>query len=345
MKNIVVNNPAARSSGALTILKEFLEKTSSLKCNNRFIVFVSLEELKKYETDRLKIIVIPPQGFKNRILWDNFGLKKYLKENSIQPDIFISIQNTGVNLPKEVPQIVYYHQSLSLCKNNWNPLRKDERAFWMYENIYPFFINQYLDRIRKIIVQADWVKESFNKKFGYTLENIVVEKPKINLPDIDKVNVIPRDKFRIFYPATPLIYKNHKVVIEALGLLKKENPELVKNMECVFTFSKGEYENLDRLIEKYSLQDTIKLIGKISYEKALEYYKSSDLMVFPSYIETLGLPLLEAKHFGLSILSADLPYAREVVGEYDKVEFVEYQNVGEWNKNYLNILKGDKEIK
>ncbi|MGL5100302.1 MAG: hypothetical protein ACRC6B_09810, partial [Fusobacteriaceae bacterium] len=202
MKAIIVNNPAARSGGALTILKEFLEKTLSLKCNNKFVVFVSMEELKSYETDKLKIIVIPPQGFKNRILWDNFGLKKYLKENNIQADIFISIQNTGVNLPNEIPQIVYYHQLLSLCKNNWNPFKKEERAFWMYENIYPFFISQYLDKIKRIIVQTDWVKESFNTKFNYPLENIAVEKPKISLPNVDKVNIIPRNKFRIFYPAT-----------------------------------------------------------------------------------------------------------------------------------------------
>ena len=39
-------------------------------------------------------------------------------------------------------------------------------------------------------------------------------------------------------------------------------------------------------------------------------------MIFPSLCETLGLPLQEAMSAGLPVLAADLPYAREVCGDY-----------------------------
>ena len=146
-------------------------------------------------------------------------------------------------------------------------------------------------------------------------------KPEVKIINIENVKIIPKDKFRIFYPATPLIYKNHKLIIETLGKIKKENQNLVNKLECIFTFSKGDNIELDNLIKRNNLEDVVKLIGKISYEEVLSYYRSSDLMIFPSYIETLGLPLLEAQYFDLEILAMDYLYSREVIGEYKKVKY------------------------
>ena len=115
-----------------------METIYKSKCKNQFYIFVSLEELKKYEKENIKIIVIDKQSFKQRILWDNFGLKKYLKENNIIPNLFISLQNTGVNLPKEIPQILYFHQALSISSFKWNFFNKEERTYFFYQNIYPF---------------------------------------------------------------------------------------------------------------------------------------------------------------------------------------------------------------
>lgn len=339
MKIIVINNPAARSGGALTILKEFLEKITILKCNRNFIVIVSLEELKKYETEKVKIYVVGFQNFKDRILWDNFKLKRYLKNQDIKPDIFISIQNTGVNLDKAILQIIYYHQPLSIVDLKWNFLEKNQRIYWMYKNIYPIFIKQHLNKVKKVIVQTEWVRDNFNKKFNYSKNNIVLIRPEIRKIDVDKVEIIPKNKFRIFYPATPLIYKNHRIIIEALGLLKKENPNLLRKVECIFTFDKDKNLELDKLIKIYELENVIKLIGEIKYEKVLEYYKGSDLLVFPSYLETLGLPLLEAQQFNLSILAVDLPYSREICQGYKNVEFTKLDKEIWKNKIKLEILK------
>lgn len=342
MKVIVVNNPAAKNGGALTILKDFLKKTKNLKCSNRFYVFTCLEELKKYETEKLKVIVIEKQGFINRIYWDNYGLKKNLRINNIFPDLFISLQNTGVNIDKEVPQIIYYHQLLSIVDLKWNPFDKEERIFWLYKNIYPFFVKQYLSRVKKVIVQTDCVKEMFLKKFDFKPENIKLIRPKVKQIDIKKIKDIPKEKIRIFYPAAPLIYKNHIIIIEALEKLKEEFPELEKKMECVFTFSSQDNANLYQIIKDKKIENIVKLVGTLSYEQVLEYYKSSDLLVFPSYLETFGLPLLEAQNFEIKILTVDLPYSREAAGEYSNIRFIDKTNFIEWKeeikKAYIEII-------
>ena len=44
-------------------------------------------------------------------------------------------------------------------------------------------------------------------------------------------------------------------------------------------------------------------------------------MIFPSYIETFGLPLLEAKKCDTIILASDCPFSHEILDDYDKVYY------------------------
>ena len=51
-----------------------------------------------------------------------------------------------------------------------------------------------------------------------------------------------------------------------------------------------------------------------------------DCLLFPSKLETWGLPLSEAKAYGKPILAANLPYAKETIGNYDFVSFFDINN-------------------
>jgi glycosyltransferase involved in cell wall biosynthesis len=44
-------------------------------------------------------------------------------------------------------------------------------------------------------------------------------------------------------------------------------------------------------------------------------YRSATLLVMPSLVETVGLPLIEAMSAGVPILAADRPYAHDVCGD------------------------------
>lgn len=335
-KTIVVNNPAAKNGGVLTILKQFLDNIYKNDTENFYYVITSVPELLKYKTNNIKIEVISRQSFRQRIFWDNLGLKKFLKKKKINPDLFISFQNTGVNLPNKIPQIIYYQQPLSLSKENWSFFQKDERLFWLYKNIYPFFIKQYLNRVKKVVVQTEWVKEEFCKCFGYPKSDIELIKPEINLPNVKEIISEPKEKFRIFYPAATYKYKNHFLLIKSLAELKK------LDLECVFTFAKEDNPNLFDLIKKYDLEEKIKLVGKIEYEKVLKYYKSADLIVFPSTIETFGLPLIEAASFGKKILVIDKPYSREVIGNYQGAKFISNDDLKTWSEEIRLSFKFKK---
>ncbi|QIV95704.1 glycosyltransferase involved in cell wall biosynthesis [Allofrancisella inopinata] len=317
--NIVINNPAAKSGGALTILKSYLEQALQDKENNYYF-FVSLSSLFQYESSNVKIFNIGKQSRLKRILWDSYIFRKELKRKNIKPDTIISLQNTPLNVSGNIEQIVYFHQALSISDKKWNIFRKDERIFWFYRNIYPFFIKRGLSNVDKVIVQAEWVKKAFSKEFEYSLESIEVVKPKLKSIDISKVRTLNKSKFRIFYPAFPLKYKNHHLVIKWLSRIDKD-------FECIFTFSKNDNSYLYDLIVMNKLESKIRLVGKLNYDEVLEYYNSSNLVLFPSEIETIGMPLIEAVEFiNLKIIVSDQEYSREALGDYHQVKFININN-------------------
>lgn len=319
MKTIVVYNPAAKGDGALNILTQFLENIKKNDSKNFYYVIVSNAQLKKFESNKVKVIVIKTQNHFKKIKWDLLGVKNFLEVNNIKPDYFISFQSMAINLSNKIPQIVYFHQSLPLYKNKWNPFIKEERILFLYKYVFPLFIKLNLKKINYLIVQSEWVKKEFSEKFKFPLEKIKVIRPQVLLPNLEEVKPLENlmlNKFSIFYPAKPLKYKNHKLILKALADIKD------LDFKCYFTFSKNEGSKLFETIKMYNLEDKIELIGKLDYQEVLRYYKSSDLILFTSEVESFGLPLLEAKYFNKNIITVDKEYAKDVLRNYKNVDYL-----------------------
>jgi len=88
-----------------------------------------------------------------------------------------------------------------------------------------------------------------------------------------------------------------------------------------------------RFIEKFRLENNVVLIGKLNYQQVMDYYKSVSALVFPSKIETFGLPLVEAQQFKLPIIASDMELYREVIGAYDgSVVYCDNDKPHEWAK-------------
>jgi len=344
MKRIFVNATAATEGGALTILRQFLDGIN-LYSNKDYLyyVFCSLPDLRQYENKQIKIVNnIRGKKLLDRIKWDLWGLKNWSRKKGIKADLVISFQNTGVRYYKDVKQLIYLHQAIPFTENiHWNFFNKNERIFWFYKNIYKKLIKFSLKKNSYIVVQTEWMRNSVIKQFGLDPSKVFVIRPtlaKISIEQIPKLE-FKDGKYHIFYPAHSAIYKNHKLIIKALRYIKDEREKVYNNLMIHFTIDSKSSNSRDvfiiNLIKDLGVSEHIRLEGKLSYEKVLSFYKSCDLMLAPSYIESFPLPLIEAASFGLPILVADLPYAREVLGDCPGAKFLDYKNVKLWAENII----------
>jgi glycosyltransferase involved in cell wall biosynthesis len=92
-------------------------------------------------------------------------------------------------------------------------------------------------------------------------------------------------------------------------------------IEVWLTFSGEEGKYAHRLVTRYGHLPNVRFLGKLTRDQVFERYEMVDCLVFPSLLETWGLPISEFKSTGKPMLLADLPYARETVGTYANVHF------------------------
>ncbi|WP_426350470.1 glycosyltransferase [Alloiococcus sp. CFN-8] len=329
----LVNATSLASRGGLTILNQYI---NSLIDNNdideKYFLFVP--ETCSVPDTETNIVIIKNNDndfYKGKSFWNTIGLYLWCKKYDIKADCIYSLQNyyplgfSGKGIYKKL----YLHQPIPFYDYTWNVFNKRERSLWFYKYIYYWLIKKSVKESDEIIVQTSWLKSSLVKKIGINADIIFVDRPVISNIDTTVVQKINLDEgYKLFYPASSAIYKNHELLYDMMNVL-------VNNRKCndvilYLTIDSEDYEAIN-YIKKYNLFKNIKLLGNISYEEVLRYYNSVDMLVFPSKIETFGLPLVEAQQFNLPIVAGDIDLYREVIGEYkNKVSYCDLDNFLEW---------------
>lgn len=116
-------------------------------------------------------------------------------------------------------------------------------------------------------------------------------------------------KFKFFYPADFQPHKNHLTLI--LGWLSfiKSSP----NSRLYLTLSREEIQRLIGGLELKAYElESIVCTGKLAHHELLSTMKDMNALVYPSLVESLGIPLLEATSSGLPIIASELDYVRDI---------------------------------
>ena len=117
----------------------------------------------------------------------------------------------------------------------------------------------------------------------------------------------------IYLPNQFWKHKNHRLVIEALRLLKHEYPEIV----VVCTGNTADPRNPDHFaslkaaIARHGLRDNIIILGLIPYSHVFPLMRQSLAVLQPSLFEGWSTTVEEAKSVGKPMLLSDIPVHRE----------------------------------
>ena len=128
--------------------------------------------------------------------------------------------------------------------------------------------------------------------------------------------------------------KNHKLLVPVMQEVVKRYPTAV-----LLLVGSGELlGELTALVERAGLTENMRLLG--SRDDISDLLAASDLFVFPSLTEGLGVAALEAAASGLPLVTFDLPSLREIV--QDGVNGIRAQPVGDaaaFTRSMLSALE------
>lgn len=326
---ILVYDVAADSGGAATVLRSFYEEFLGDK-ENEYVFVLSVYELP--QTEHIKVLNFPwiKKSPLHRLFFDHFAAPGLVKKYKI--DRVLSLQN--IELPHAgVPQTVYEHNALPFSEYRFG-IREAFRP-WYTQQILGRMMKRSVRRAKKVIVQTNWMKEEIVRQC-----KIPEDKVEVKFPVVEMLKTGPYHLNEacpaFFYPANASAYKNHRTFLKACELLQEQG---INNYEVIWTVTGEENESIRAIRrEAESRGLPIRFIGTVPRQRLFDLYASS-VLVFPSYIETIGLPLLEAQSVGAWILAADCLYARDIVGDYERAEFFDTFDTAKLSKMMQKTMK------
>ncbi len=216
-----------------------------------------------------------------------------------------------------------------LCFANVPPLLKLENVIvatyfhncaLLADRFYDYFVGKRLHLLAKIVVisllknnsdywfvQSDNVKQLLAKKIN-------INHKKINILPFYKLDnlstgYVYRQTNTFIYPAANIAYKNHLGLLKAWDILHKKgyNPPLHITLSTMDPVLEEQYLTL---INKGA---NVVNHGFLPAAELKKLYLASEYLIYPSLSESLGLPLIEAIHFGCKVVAADLAYVHAAI--------------------------------
>jgi glycosyltransferase involved in cell wall biosynthesis len=163
--------------------------------------------------------------------------------------------------------------------------------------------------IGEIVVQSLSMKRALRALAGDGAENPQIRITPFVPNDLEPCPATASHAFDFIYPANGEPHKNHWILIEAWEILKTEGyrPSLAVTLGAEDDELWG---RIKTRVDGAGLAVTN--LGLVPSQFMAKLYSSAGALVFPSTIESFGLPLAEAVRFNLPILAAELDYVRDV---------------------------------
>ena len=303
-RHIVISAVNIRKGGTLTVLRDCLQYLSCRK-DLKITAIVHRKDLCEYpEINYMEI----PWSIKSwgRRLWCEYRTLKGISD-SLQPvDLWFSLHDTTPSVKAE-RQAVYCQTSFPFLKIKARDFLMDRKIplFAMFTK-YAYRIN--VRRNRFLVVQQQWLREGLACRLNLPENRFIVAPPSFQAPaisDSSSGETVPM----FLYPASPDCHKNFETLCQASELL--ENRIGKGKFKVVLTVDGCENRYSHWLHKKWGHVESIDFHGYMSKDELYDHYSRAASLVFPSRVETWGLPISEFKPLGKPMILADLPYARE----------------------------------
>ncbi len=219
-------------------------------------------------------------------------------------DIFWSPYMNVPILPiKANKRVVTIHDVFHLANPHYYSKLK-RLAIWPYY----FFSTRLSDRILTV---SFFSKNELLRYFGKGIE----EKTSViyNGCNISAENVVPKvlDKPFLLFVGNIKPHKNLRNALVAFSHINDLELSfvIVGKMEGFITGDSAVFEIINNI---NSTSERVFFTGNIDDSELYSYYKGAKVLVFPSFYEGFGLPIVEAMHFSIPIICSDIEIFREI---------------------------------
>lgn len=257
-----------------------------------------------------------------------FSAERYIAQHAQAGDILICFGNLPPLWKSPAKVVVLLHQPYLVEKISLKGFSLWPRLRMTIERLWLRFFMHHADRI---IVQTQVVANNLRKTYPtvppislctFAPDGVLSKvsdlrflrsQPHSSEVDIHNGSILDLtpSPYDFVYIASSEPHKNHRCLIQAWVELARRGsrPRLAITLDHSLEPTLCEW--IQKKIDREGLKIT--LLGRLPHHEVLALYQQARAMIFPSYAETLGLPLIEAQQAGLPIVASDAEFVREII--------------------------------
>jgi glycosyltransferase involved in cell wall biosynthesis len=321
MKTIVVSAVNLNIGGTLTILRECLSYLSGLSESGeyRVIALVYKKELAFYPNIEYIEMQWPKKAWVNRLWCEYVTMNKISKQLS-PVFLWFSLHDTTPSVQAE-RRVVYCHNSFPFYKWKLNELFFAPKVV-LFALFSKYAYQKNIHQNKYIVVQQLWFKEQMVRLFKLDRKKVIIAPPSFTGRELNQesTSITTNHKYTFFFAAAPDSHKNFECICRAAQCLEKERNR--SDFRVCITMNGTENAYARWIDHKWGKKiKALEFIGYLDKESLYRYYGLCNCFIFPSKIETWGLPVTEFGAFSKPMLLADLPYAHETAAGLSQVAF------------------------
>ncbi|MCD7953721.1 MAG: glycosyltransferase [Synergistaceae bacterium] len=338
---LVISGINIFDGGPLAIFYDCLNALFSSGIHKRYKVILFVHRKKLFEQYKdLCMIHELPKSRKNylfRLYYEYLYFQRYsydyLRQNGYTIDVWLSLHDVTPRV-KAKRVYTYCHNPSPFIEPKLSSIKYQVKDY-LFPLLYKYLYRINIHKATGIIVQEDWIRKEFIRMYGVNVNKIIVARPSIDVSGLEVSDEMSAKNGMVtfFYPAYSRHFKNHETLIKAVEILNSR--DIATPYRVLLTLDGSESKLASDLKKRYCRVENICWVGILSRTEVFSVYKVTDCLVFPSKMETWGLPISEFKLTGRPMIVSDLPYAHETVGDYDKIAFFDADSA----EKLANIMK------
>ena len=332
-KIIIISGANLFGGGPLSIIQDclrYLDQDLSTKFRIIALVY-NTKDYENYKNIEFHEIIGMRKSYLHRLYYEYIAYKKISAQ--LKPYLWLSLNDISSNIIAE-RRAVYCHSPSPFKKLALSDLVEQTPIFF-HTLLYKFLYRINIHKNDYVIVQQGWIKKRFIEMFNLRNEKVIIAPPQINSVHLNEIKIQESSLTQFCFPTMSRPFKNIEVIGEAVRILTARQ---ITNFNVTVTVDGSENGYAKKILSKYGDLKELNLIGKITREEVFNLYQKSDCLIFPSLLETWGLPISEFKILNKPILLADLPYAHETLGEYQYGVFFNPKDANELAKQMELII-------
>ena len=339
MKTIVISAVSLRKGGTLTILRNCLSflSESALSKEYRIIALVHKKELANFPN--IQYVEMPDiiKGWGRR-LWCEYVTMFQLSKAFDPVYLWLSLHDTTPRVKAE-RQAAYCQTSFPFYKWHWRDFLFDYKIplFSIFTRLV-YRINVHKNIY--LIVQQEYLRQGLSKMLGVEKKHFIVAPPELKRYDLSPSVKHKNIYYTFLFVSTPDCHKNFETLCEAARLLENEIGQ--NSFRVLLTIDGTENKYSRWILKKWGKVNSIRFEGLMDQNKLFNCYASVDCLVFPSKVETWGLPISEFMSTGKPMLLADLPYAYGAAAGSKKTAFFSPEDASQLKIMMKRLVEKDE---